>query len=99
LTAKILPWVTLKNPVWSTLRINRAEPKQSSLSRPDSAFVQSENNYSTCWPTKLALTPNLSDQVLESLAKLNVTPTHQLSEQDLQAFTRPAVSATAWSQS
>jgi len=98
LAAKILPWVTLKNPVWSTLRINRAEPKQSSLSRPDSAFVQSENNYSTCWPTKLALTPNLSDQVLESLAKLNVTPTHQLSELDLQAFTRPAVSSTAWSQ-
>jgi len=99
LTAKILPWITLKNPVWSTLRINRAEPKQSSLARPDCAFVQSENNYSTCWPTKLALTPNLSDQVIESLAALKITPSHQLSEQDLQAFTHPAVSATAWSPS
>lgn len=97
LFSKILPWVTLKDPQWSTLRVNRAEPKQSSLSRPDAAFVQSEQNYSICWPTKLALTPDLSDQVLASLVKQQLTAKYKLTTEDLQGLVHPEVAATIWS--
>ena len=97
LMAKILPWVTLKNPIWSTLRVNRAEPKQSGLTRPNAAFVHSEDNFSLCWPTKLALTPDLSDQVIASLAQRQITAKFKLTEQHLQNIGHPQVAATIWS--
>jgi len=39
LIAELLPWIALKNPRWASFHINRAEPKQSSLTRPDSALA------------------------------------------------------------
>lgn len=97
LMAKTLPWVNLKNPVWDTLRINRAEPKQSNLSRPDAAFLHNQHNYSVCWPTKLALTPNLSDQVIASLKQQGITPKHKLLASHLQDLEQPVIAALAWS--
>jgi glycerol-3-phosphate dehydrogenase len=63
----ILPWYNLPELDWVTHNINRAEPKQSSLTRPDTAFVESVNNIHIAWPTKLALAPDLSDKVIEQL--------------------------------
>lgn len=65
----ILPWFELPELIWSTHAINRAEPKQSALSRPDTAFVESKNNIHITWPTKLALAPALSDSVIKELKK------------------------------
>lgn len=44
--------------------INRAEPKQKSLLRPDDAFLYCDGRKLVGWPTKLALAPRLSQQVL-----------------------------------
>jgi len=60
----LLPWVDLSNTQWSSFHINRAEPKQSSLVRPDAAFAQKVGNCIIAWPTKLALSPDLADQIL-----------------------------------
>ncbi|MGH1460825.1 MAG: FAD-dependent oxidoreductase [Neptuniibacter sp.] len=60
----LLPWVDLSGAEWQTFHVDRAEPKQSSLARPDSAFTQQVGNCIVCWPTKLALSPDLADQVL-----------------------------------
>jgi glycine/D-amino acid oxidase-like deaminating enzyme len=67
LLADILPWVALPELEWATHAVNRAEPKQSSLTRPDSAFISSHDNLHVCWPTKLALAPDLADQMLAAL--------------------------------
>lgn len=67
LLASILPWFELPELEWATHAVNRAEPKQSSLTRPDSAFINSQENLHICWPTKLALAPDLADQVLLAL--------------------------------
>ncbi|MTI63682.1 FAD-dependent oxidoreductase [Methylophaga sp.] len=67
LLADILPWVALPELEWATHAVNRAEPKQSSLTRPDSAFISSYDNLHVCWPTKLALAPDLADQMLAAL--------------------------------
>ncbi len=64
---KLLPWVDFSQAQWGTLRVDRAEPKQSSLLRPDAAFCKPVANALVTWPTKLALAPNLSDEVLKSL--------------------------------
>jgi len=63
----ILPWFELPELTWATHAINRAEPKQSALSRPDTAFVESKNNIHIAWPTKLALAPDLADKVIEKI--------------------------------
>lgn len=48
----------------SSYFINRAEPQQKGLLRPDDAFVHGDGNLLGGWPTKLALAPRFSDQVL-----------------------------------
>jgi glycerol-3-phosphate dehydrogenase len=63
----ILPWFKLPDLDWATHAVNRAEPKQSSLTRPDNAFIDSQQNIHICWPTKLALAPDLADQVLKAI--------------------------------
>lgn len=70
----LLPWVDLTNAEWQTFHIDRAEPMQSSLVRPDSAFAQQVGNCTIAWPTKLALSPDLSDQVLPLCSALNEKP-------------------------
>ncbi len=89
----LLPWVELPNARWGTLRINRAEPKQSALSRPDSAFAQPVANGIIGWPTKLALAPDMSDQVLSLLNEQGIKPT--ATETDIP-LPRPQIAAPVW---
>ncbi len=70
----LLPWVDLETAEWGTLRVNRAEPRQSRLLRPDTAFCQAVGNGIVTWPTKLALAPNLSDEVVGMLEKSGISP-------------------------
>ncbi|MBX2809158.1 MAG: FAD-dependent oxidoreductase [Cellvibrionaceae bacterium] len=81
-----LPWIDFADSRWATHRINRAEPLQSGLLRPDTAFVETHNNIMVTWPTKLALAPVLADKVLAQLKKTTDTTctvgfdTHGLSQ-------------------
>ncbi len=63
----IMPWFELPELEWATHSINRAEPKQSALTRPDTAFVETKNNVHIAWPTKLALAPDLADKVIDKI--------------------------------
>jgi len=70
---EILSWHTLPELEWLTHSVNRAEPKQSTLSRPDTAFVESINSVHIAWPTKLALAPDLADKVIAKLLKTKLS--------------------------
>lgn len=71
----LIPWINLNGAEWATLSIERAEPLQPGLMRPDNAFVaKASTNLILGWPTKLTLTPNLANQVLESLAADSIAP-------------------------
>ncbi len=72
LLADIMPWYRLPELQWTSHTVNRAEPKQSNLSRPDTAFVESRGNVHIAWPTKLALAPDLADRVIAQLTKQNI---------------------------
>lgn len=96
---EVLPWVRLDNPAWRTVRVDRAEPQQPGLSRPDTAYVARSGPVLVAWPTKLALTPDLSDRVLEQL--LPFGGEHSDSDTDalsqLQArLPSPPIAKTAW---
>ena len=83
LLKQILPWFTLPELDWVTYNVNRAEPKQSGFSRPDSAFVESHGNIHIAWPTKLALAPDLSDKVIDALQALNLQKTTPQNQPEL----------------
>ncbi|QJD59007.1 FAD-dependent oxidoreductase [Pseudomonas sp. gcc21] len=91
--ADLLPWVDLSQTRWTTLPINRAEPAQSGLVRPDTAYMQAVHNVLVCWPTKLALTPNLSDQILAELDHQAIRPTIPQSNAGLP---RPHIATPVW---
>lgn len=92
LLSDILPWFELPELDWATHPVNRAEPQQSSLSRPDSAFVSSQGNMHICWPTKLALAPDLTDQVFKQLESAKL----QADAHENPAFQHPQVADTLW---
>ena len=69
----LMPWLNFSVMQWATLNIDRAEPKQKEGQRPATSFCFEENNIITTWPTKLALAPNLANDVLKQLEKQNVT--------------------------
>ena len=96
LLAKILPWVNLEDAQWSTLRINRAEPLQNSLTRPDSAFVQRSANCVIAWPTKLALAPDLSDKVNALFKHQQLQPRCKISATQLSLLPRAEIASPPW---
>jgi len=93
LLSEIMPWYDLPELQWAGHTVNRAEPKQSNLSRPDTAFVESKGNVHIAWPTKLALAPDLADRVIAQLTKQNL----QANTHDVDIKLAPAViGASLW---
>ncbi|MBD9576463.1 FAD-dependent oxidoreductase [Pseudomonas sp. PDM23] len=90
---KLVPWIDLSGARWATLRVDRAEPSQNNLLRPDSAFLAEDGTLLVGWPTKLALAPNFADRVLESLEKSGIRPQASAALPDLP---RPAMARPVW---
>ncbi|WNW13089.1 FAD-dependent oxidoreductase [Pseudomonas sp. DTU_2021_1001937_2_SI_NGA_ILE_001] len=91
----LLPWVDLEQAQWATLRVDRAEPEQSGLVRPDNAFLDVQGPLLVGWPTKLALAPDFADRVIAALARDGVLPTHAALPADLP---KPPVATPVWDQ-
>lgn len=93
--SNLLPWVDLSQAQWATLRVNRAEPAQSGLVRPDNAFLSDQGRLLVGWPTKLALAPDFSDRVLQALEQDGIKPAHAPA---LPELPRPPLGQTPWEQ-
>ncbi|MDF2644165.1 MAG: FAD-dependent oxidoreductase, partial [Pseudomonas sp.] len=91
----LLPWVDLSQAQWATLRVDRAEPAQSGLVRPDNAFLDVQHRLMVGWPTKLALAPDFADRVLSALSRDGIHPTPQPALPDLP---RPPLAMPVWDQ-
>ncbi|MDH0144365.1 NAD(P)/FAD-dependent oxidoreductase [Aquipseudomonas alcaligenes] len=71
---QLLPWIDLSDARWATLRVDRAEPAQSGLVRPDNAFLAEQGSLLVGWPTKLALSPDFADRVIAALGRDGIQP-------------------------
>ena len=91
--AALLPWVDQRQTRWATLRVDRAEPAQSGLVRPDNAFLAEQQRLLVGWPTKLALAPDFADRVLAALQHDGVQP---LSHTPRPELPRPALGQPVW---
>jgi glycerol-3-phosphate dehydrogenase len=96
---ELMPWIDFGQCEWRTLRLDRGEPRQSALLRPDSAFVgpvDSVDNALVAWPTKLSLSPNLADEIDLALAQRGIEPGPSPDLGPLQAMGRPAIAESCW---
>ncbi|MBV6286437.1 NAD(P)/FAD-dependent oxidoreductase [Pseudomonas aegrilactucae] len=93
--AGLLPWVDLAPVRWATVRIDRAEPAQSGLVRPDNAFLAEQQRLLVGWPTKLALAPDFADRVLANLERDGIKPGNQPA---LPELPKPPLAQPVWEQ-
>ncbi len=93
--AQVLPWIDMSQTRWATLRVDRAEPLQSGLVRPDNAFLADQGRLLVGWPTKLALAPDFADRVLSALERDAIRPAAGAPLPDLP---KPALGVPAWEQ-
>ncbi|MCW3147346.1 FAD-dependent oxidoreductase [Stutzerimonas stutzeri] len=91
--AELVPWIDLSAAHWATLRIDRAEPAQSALARPDNAFLAEHGRLLIGWPTKLALSPDLADRVEAALARDGIRPSQHPA---LPELPRPPLTGPFW---
>ncbi|MCJ0971876.1 FAD-dependent oxidoreductase [Pseudomonas sp. PS1] len=91
--AELVPWIDLAAAKWATLRIDRAEPAQSSLARPDNAFLAEAGRLLVGWPTKLALSPDFADRVEAALTRDGIAPQTHPALPDLP---RPELTRPFW---
>lgn len=91
--AELLPWVDQSATRWATLRVDRAEPAQSGLMRPDNAFLAEDGPLLVGWPTKLALAPDFAERALAALQRDNIQPGNHPA---LPPLPRPAVAQPVW---
>ena len=89
----LMPWLDFSALQWATLDISRAEPKQKQGQRPDSSFCYEEDNVITTWPTKLALSPRLAEDVMQQIKTEKVKTSGQ---QALPEFTHVPFAVLPW---
>lgn len=91
----LVPWIDLSAAQWACVRVNRAEPAQSGLVRPDNAFLHEQDRLLVGWPTKLALAPDLTDRVLAHLSQAQIKPQQHPA---LPELPKPQVAQALWEQ-
>ena len=60
----VLPGIDLARTEWSTVKVDRAEALMAGNKRPDDIQVHREGNVIVAWPTKLALVPELTRELV-----------------------------------
>ncbi|MFQ3323109.1 MAG: glycerol-3-phosphate dehydrogenase [Pseudomonadales bacterium] len=94
---KLFPWLDWSDAEWATLYVDRAEPQQKGLVKPDNAFAQSASkDVITVWPTKLTLAPSLTIEVSKILADDNITPSVAENMQLLSQLATPDIAKPCW---
>ncbi len=72
----MFPWINWKEVHWAIHDVDRAEPAASKL-LPSGPTLTTLGNAVLAWPTKLALAPSLTQQVLRWLDQQNISPSGQ----------------------
>ncbi len=99
--AALFPWLDFSGAQWASFFVNRAEPEQPGGKRPDNVFLETVGNKMIAWPTKLALTPVLIDQLIIQLQKQSIHSSGFSSslnhlEPEFSQFEKPNVALPPW---
>lgn len=89
----LFPWLDFSEAQFATLRVNRAEPHQASGLKPEGAFLHTEQNVSIAWPTKLALAPLLSEDIIKTVKARRIAQSESCLLKD---WPKPSVAQPNW---
>lgn len=73
---RLLPWLDFTRAEFAPVTVDRAEPLQQGLVKPDNAWAERRDRLVIAWPTKLTLAPDLGERVEALLAEANLRPRH-----------------------
>lgn len=90
LLSKLFPWMDWTRATFATFNINRAEPKQQQLVKPDNAYAKRDKKLILAWPTKLTLAPDMAHRVKSLLDQ----PTSQV--MDMPTLKQAPVAQPFW---
>lgn len=91
----LFPWVSFNEADFATLRVDRAEPKQSSGLKPEGVYLKTIQNQSIVWPTKLALAPQLADEVMAHFNRIGLA--HSWCDvRELRTWPMPMLAKPIW---
>lgn len=91
----LFPWLDFSEAKFASFLVDRAEPKQRGMLKPETSYLKTINNMTIAWPTKLALAPKLAGEVLDMLVKKQLTP-DVFDTRVLRAWPMPPVATPVW---
>ncbi len=91
----LFPWLDFSAAEFATFFIDRAEPKQRGMLKPDTSYLKTIHNMTIAWPTKLALAPKLAREVMDVFEKEKLEP-HVFDTRSLRAWPMPPVALPVW---
>jgi glycerol-3-phosphate dehydrogenase len=94
---ELFPWLDLSTAEFSSFLVDRAENKQPGGSRPDSCYVKEIENILVAWPTKMALAPQLTKEIIQHLSDAEIKP-RTADIRELRAWPIPALAKPIWDQ-
>lgn len=94
----LFPNINLSAATFASFYVDRAEAKQSGSSKPNSTTLFNSNNYITAWPTKLAFSPLLAQQISEQIKQSAIEPSHADLPEGLVNLPRPEIATPIWDQ-
>jgi len=90
----LFPWLDFGNAEWATFFVDRAEPLQQGLTKPDCAHAHLEKNVIVTWPTKLTLAPDLGDRVQALIEQQGIKANTQ--NNDLSNLPHATIATPKW---
>ncbi len=91
----LFPWLDFSGAEFATFHIDRAEPKQRGMLKPETSYAKTIQNMTIAWPTKLALAPKLAREIMEVFEKAELTP-RVFDTRELRAWPMPPVACPVW---
>ncbi len=91
---EVLPGLNLYGTDWATYRVDRAEGAMAGGKRPDDVQISREANVLTCWPTKLALVPELARAITTQVVPSDESVLFPGAV--IRDWPRPPVAAAPW---
>jgi glycerol-3-phosphate dehydrogenase len=93
----LFPWLDLSKAEFRSFFVDRAESKQPGGARPESCYVKEIENILIAWPTKMALAPQLTKEIIQYLSKAEIKP-RMADMRELRAWPIPALAKSIWDQ-
>jgi hypothetical protein len=99
----LFPWLEWHDARFATYPVERAEPRQKNMLRPDQAFFDLARvgktelvNFSVAWPTKLTLSPDLGRAALDFFRDRKIIPGQFADDPRRLPLSVPKIADSPW---